>query len=215
MKPLLALQPLLLALLLSSPSFSQSKTGTVDYAKGDKMAATIDLPYNAGVVQEAIKEYLSKKCTKTDRSKGFDIYRFTKLHENDPELADVHCKVEAKGKKDNEAVVYVLIGRPGENISVRTSDDNYKVEEAKKLLNQMIPSIEAYKLEAEIRDQEELCKKEEKKLNGLIQDQKDLEKRIKNLQEKLEENKQQQKQQADEAERQRSMLASLKQRRKF
>lgn len=215
MKPSLPLQPLLLLLLFYLPSFSQSKTGTVDYSKGEKMAATVDLPYNADVVQEAIKDFLSKKCTKSDRSKGFDIYRYTKLHENDPELNDVHCKVESKGKKDNESVVYLLIGRPGENISVRTADDYYKHEEAKKLLNQMLPGIEAYKLESEIRDQEEIVRKEEKKLSGLVDDQKDLEKRIKNLQDKLEENKLDQKKLADEAARQRSMLDNMKGRRKI
>lgn len=215
MKPSLPLQPLLLLLLFGLPSFSQSKTGKVDYHKGDKMAAVIDLPINATVVQEAIKDFLSKKCTKSDRSKGFDIYRFAKLHENDPELLDVHCKVESKGKKDNESVVYLLIGRPGENIGVRTADDHYQIEEAKKLLNQMLPDIEAFKLESEIKDQEEQVRKEEKKLSGLVDDQKDLEKRIRNLQDKLEENKIDQKKQSDEAARQRSMLDNLRTRRKI
>jgi hypothetical protein len=216
MKPSLPLQPLLLALLLFAlPSFSQSKTGKVDYQKGDKMAATVDLPYNADVVQEAIKDILSKKCTKSDRSKGFDVYRQTKLHDNDPELHDVHCRVESKGKKDNESVVYILIGRPGENMSVRTSDDHYKHDEAKKLLNQILPGIEAWKLESEIRDQEDLVKKEEKKLSTLVDDQKDLEKRIKSLQDKLEENKLDQKKLADEANRQRTALDNLKTRRKM
>jgi hypothetical protein len=215
MKPLLLLQPLLLALLFAIPSFSQSTTGKVDYQKGDKMAATIDLPYNAQVVHEAIKEFLSRKCTKSDRSKGFDIFRYTKLHDNDPELHDVHCRVESKGKKDNESVVYILIGRPGENMSVRTSDDHYKHEEAKKLLNQMLPSIESFKLESEISGQEESVKREEKKLSGLADEQKDLEKRIKALQDKLEENKLDQKKQADETARQRSMLDNMKNRRKI
>ncbi len=215
MKPFLPLQPLLLALLFSLPTFSQSKTGKVDYYKGDKMAATIDLPYDADVVQEAIKDFLSKKCTRSERAKGFDVFRQAKLHENDPELLDVHCKVESKGKKDNEAVIYVLIGRPGENMGVRTSDDHYKHEEAKKLLNQMLPSIEAYKLEAEIKAQEDQVKKEEKRLSVLVDDQKELEKRIKTLQEKLEENKLDQKKQADEAARQRNLLEGLKNRRRI
>lgn len=215
MKPFLPLQPLLLALLFAFPALSQSKTGKVDYLKGDKMAATVELPYNPDVVQGAIKEFLSKKCTKSDRSKGFDIYRYTKLHDNDPELHDVHCKVEPKGKKDAEAIVYILIGRPGENMSVRTADDHYKHEEAKKLLDQMLPSIETFKLEAEITDQEDHVKKEEKKLSGLVEDQKDLEKRIKALQEKLEENKLGQKKQSDETARQRFMLENLKGRRKI
>jgi hypothetical protein len=215
MKPSLPLQPLLLALLFAFPSFSQSKTGSVDYQKGDKLAATVDLPYTADVVQGAIKDFLSKKCTKSDRSKGFDIFRQAKLHEGDPELHDVHCRVEAKGKKDNESVVYVLIGRPGENMSVRTPDDHYKHEEAKKLLNQMLPNIEAFKLESEIKDQEENVKKEEKRLSTLVDDQKDLEKRIKSLQDKLEENKLDQKKMGDEAARQRSLLDNLKNRRKI
>lgn len=215
MKPFLPMQPLLLLLLFVSPALAQSKTGKVEYAKGVKMAATIELPYKAEVVQEAIKEFMSRRCSKSDRSKGFDIFRLTKLHENDPEMSDVHCKVEPKRKEKGEAVVYLLIGRPGENITVRTSDDQYKLDEAKRLLNQMIPSIEAYKLEVEIKEQEDLVKKEEKKLQNLEQDQCDLEKKIQALQDKLEQNKLDQKKQADEAARARSVLEQLRGRRKI
>jgi hypothetical protein len=215
MKPFLPLQPLLLALLFAIPALSQSKTGKVDYYKGDKMAATVELPFSAAVVQEAIKDFLSKKSTKSDRSKGFDIFRYTKLHDNDPELHDVHCKVESKGKKDNESIVYILIGRPGENMGVRTADDHYKHDEAKKLLDQMLPSIQAYELESEIKNQEDQCKKEDRKLSTLVDDQKEIEKKIKNLQDKLEENKADQKKQTDEAARQRTILENLKGRRKI
>ena len=118
MKPFLPLQPLLLALLFAIPALSQSTTGKVEYQKGQKMSASVELPYSPEVVQEAIKDFLSKRSTKNDRSKGFDIYRYTKLHDGDPELHDVHCRVIGKGKKDAESIVHILIGRPGENIGV-------------------------------------------------------------------------------------------------
>src|SRR5437764_1239219 len=147
------------AIFLHTAVFSQSAEGKVEYQKGDKLVATLELPYSSDIVEDAIKEFMEKKGAKTDRNRGFSIFRNARLKENDNEMCDVHCKVERKAQKDKEScIVYVLIGRPGENIAVRTSDDRFKVSEAKELLNRMQPGIEAYNLNVEIKKQEDQVK---------------------------------------------------------
>lgn len=205
---------LLAATLLTTAVFSQSTTGKIEYHKGEKVSATVEYPYSAEVVQGGIREFLSKKSTKSERSKGFDIYRYVKLNEHDAELHDVHVKVQSKGRKDNGSVVHLLLGRPGENVGLRAADDHHKHEEAKTLLNELAPSIEAFKLETDIKEQETTVSKQEKKLTTLIEDQKDMEKKIKSLQDKLEQNKLEQKKQADEAARQHTLLENLRGKRK-
>lgn len=205
MKLSLPLPVLLLTSFLHTAVFSQSGEGKIEYQKGDKIAAVIELPYSSSVVEDGIKEYMEKKGAKTDRSKGFDVYR--NAHVLMGELCDVHCKVERKIERDRESsIVYMLIGRPGENIGARPADDRFKVSEAKELLNNMAPSIDAYNLDVQIKQQQEQVKKAEKKLLNLKDDQYDLEKRVKNLQDKLASNKNDQLLQTEELNKQKDAL---------
>lgn len=130
-----------------------------------------------------------------------------------PELdenLDVYCKVERKIENDRESsVVYVLMGRPGENISVRSSEDRYKVSEAKEFLNKLAPSIDAYNLDVQIKKQQEQVKKAEKRLLNLKDDQYELERRIKALQDKLAMNKNDQLLQTDELTKQKETLNTI------
>ena len=210
MKVSLPLMVLVTVISLSTPVFSQSGETTVEYQKGDRVAATIELPYAATVVEDAIKQYMEKKGGKSDHIKSFDVYRNTRLDENDPEIVDVHFKVDRKIQKEREStVIYLLLGRPGENIGARTIDDRFKVSDSKELLNRMAPYIDAFNLDVQIKKQEEVVKKSEKRLLNLKDDQYDLEKKLKVLQEKLAQNKNDQMVQTDELTRQKDALSVI------
>lgn len=203
MKLSLPLIGLLTTIIFHTPVFSQSGESKIEFQKESKLAAVIELPYTSDIVEGAIKEYMEKKGTKGDRFKSFALFRNTRLDE----MCDVYCKVERKIKNDRESsVVYMLIGRPGENIAVRTADDRFKVSEAKELLNKMAPSVDAYNLDVQIKKQEEQVKKAEKRLLSLKDDQYDLEKRIKALQDKLALNKNDQLVQTEELTKQKEAL---------
>lgn len=189
--------------------------GKLEYKNGEKVAAVIELPYAPEIVEDAIKEYQSQRGVKQDKSKGFQIFRGVKLHESEEELNDLYFKVERKSRKEKDmAVVYLIVGEPGEDIALRTVDKRYKIEAGISLLNQMVPFIQAYNLNVEIGIQEENVKKAEKKLKNLEQDQEDMEKRIRNLQEKLEENKKDRQKQAEEIMKQKTEYEALKARKK-
>jgi hypothetical protein len=210
MKVSLPLMVLVTVITLSTPVFSQSGETNVEYQKSDKIAATIELPYTASVVDDAISEYMARKGGKSDHYKSFDIYRNTRLDDRDPEIVDVHYKVDRKVVKDHEtAVVYLLIARPGENVAARSSDDRFKVTESKELLNTMAPYIDAYNLDVQIKLQQEVVKKSEKKLLNLKDDQYDLEKKLKNLQDKIAQNKNDQLMQTEDLNRQRDALNAI------
>ncbi|OQP64882.1 hypothetical protein A3860_19215 [Niastella vici] len=210
MKVSLPLMVLVTVISLSTPVFSQSGETKVEYQKSDKIVAIIELPYADEVVEDAIKEYMGKKGGKSDHIKSFDVYRNARLSDTDPEIVDVHCKVERKLVKDREtSVVYLLIGRPGENVGARTPDDRFKVTEAKELLNTMAPYIDAYNLDVQIKKQEEVVRKSEKRLLNLKDDQYDLEKRLKSLQDKIAQNKNDQLMQTEDLNRQKDTLNAI------
>jgi hypothetical protein len=207
MKLSLPLMVLVTVISLSTPVFSQSGETTVDYQKGDRVAATIEFPYSAEIVEDAIKQYMERKGGKSDHIKSFDVYRNTRLDENDPEIVDVHFKVDRKIFKERESsVVFLLLGRPGENIGARTIDDRFKVSDSKELLNRIAPYIDLYNLDVQIKKQEEVVKKSEKRLLNLKDDQYDLEKRLKTLQDKITQNKNDQLLQTEDLNRQKESL---------
>ena len=189
--------------------------GKVEHSKGDKIAAVIELPYPVEEVEAAIAEHFSKKGGKGDKGNGFKIFRSMKLKEEDVELNDLHFKVERKSRKEKDiSVVYLLVGRPSENVGVRSGVDRHKINEAKEFLNQLTPSVEAHHLDIQIQDQEEVMKKTTKKNLALIDEQKELEEKIKTLQQKLEQNKIDQQKQSEELTRQQGVLDAMKARKK-
>jgi len=205
MKLSLPLAILAFSSFLQKPVFSQSGEGKIEYQKGDKIAAVIELPYTYSIVEGGIKEFMEKKGSKTDRYKGFDVYRST--HALDGELCDIHCKVDRKIESNRESsVIYMLIGRPGENIAARPSNDHFKVDEAKELLNKLASSIDGYNLDVQIKKQEEQVKKAEKRLLSLKDDEYELERKIKALQDKLALNKNDQMVQTEELNKQKDAL---------
>jgi hypothetical protein len=205
MKLSLPLAILAFSSFLQNPVFSQSGEGKIEYQKGDKVAAVIELPYSYMIVEGGIKEFMEKKGGTNSRSKGFEVYRST--HALDGELCDIHCKVDRKIESNRESsVIYMLIGRPGENIAARPSTDHFKVDEAKELLNKLASSIDGYSLEVQIKKQEEQVKKAEKRLLSLKDDEYELERKIKALQDKLALNKNDQMVQTEELNKQKDAL---------
>jgi hypothetical protein len=210
MKHVLPLMMLLFAVFSQFHAHTQSNTteSSIEYHKGDKVAAVIELPYPPDVVEEAIKDFLAKKGVKDSKYKGFSIFRSTRMYDSDLNVHDLHFKVERKSRKEKDvSVVYLLVGRPGENVGLRTKDDRYKVDDGKGFLSNMAPSIEAYNLEVEIKNQDEVLKKAEKKMKNLQDEQKE-------LQEKLEKNKKEQEKQTAELTKQKTTLEAMQGRRK-
>ena len=218
MKRVLPLLILLLSTVISTRTEAQVVVATetkVEHTKGDKIAAVIELPYPVEEVQAAIDQHFAKKGGKSDKSKGYQIYRNMKISDEEVELNDLHFKVERKSRKEKDiTLVYLLVGRPSENVGARASVDRHKINEAKAFLNQLTPSVESYHLDVQIQGQEEVMKKATKKNLSLIDEQKELEEKIKALQLKLEQTKADQLKQSEELTRQQEVLDAMKARKK-
>jgi hypothetical protein len=182
--------------------------GEVEYGKGTKQAAAIEIPYPPATVEQAIKDYIAQKGVKAGKSKGFLVFRGMKLKDGDPELCDLHCKVERKSRKEkNVSVVHMLVGRPGEDVTLRTAGDRHKLHDAKEFLTSMVPVVEAHNLELDIAKQQELLNKAEKKLKGLQDNQRELENKLNAI-------KNDQQKQMEEVTKQKTILEAMFNRRK-
>ncbi|MFT3826879.1 MAG: hypothetical protein QM731_23345 [Chitinophagaceae bacterium] len=215
MNPRLSLL-LLISLCTITNIFAQSRAseGKVDY-QGKKTAAIIEVPYASDVVEDAIKENMAARGIKGTSTRGFTVYRNSKVTHDRDEQGDFYFKVERKSRKDKDvSIVSLIVGRPGENIGVRTETDDHYLQEGKSFLNDILPSVEAYKLEVDIKEQDESVTTANKKLQSLIKDSVDLDAKIKGLQQKMEENKTARQAQSEEIVKQQGVLDAMRGRRK-
>jgi hypothetical protein len=212
MKKLITLGVLLLAIVTT---YAQSYEAKVEHQRKNHVAAVIELPYSPEVVEDAIKSYMAKKGYKLTSSKGFYTFKGVKLHSNNTDNNDVHFKVERKSRKEKDAsLVHMIVSKENESLVQRIADDRAGLEDAKSFLNGMTPHFESHNLEVEIEGQDKSVKKAEKKMESLIEDQADLEKKLKSIQEKLEQNKKDQEAQKVEVVNQKNILEGLKKKRK-
>ena len=190
---------------------SQTATQTrLEYQKGEKAAATIELPYSVEIVEGAIRKRLESATVKEERLKGMQVFKGGRTTPTDGEAVDFYFKVDRKGRKeDSTSVVYLILGRPNENVALRNLNDDFRVQDAKSFLNALVPVVEKHKLDTDIAHHEDLVKKSERTLNNLQNDQRDYEKRIRELQEKLAQNRRDQETQSAELAKQRSARDAL------
>lgn len=204
---------LLLIYIVCANAVVMSQTATqtrLEYQKSEKVAATIELPYSVEIVEGAIRTRLESATVKEERLKGMQVFKGGRITPTDGEVVDFYFKVDRKGRKeDNTSVVYLILGRPNENVALRNLNDEFRVQDGKSFLNALVPVVEKHKLDTDIAQQEELVRKTERTLNNLQNDQRDYEKRIRDLQEKMAQNRRDQETQSAELAKQRTLRDAL------
>jgi len=114
-----------------------------------------------------------------NRDKGFLLYKNIYITEISQDRMDYLFKVERKSRKaSDESVLYMIMMKDGQN--ALTTMQAYDIGNAKLFLNNLLPEIEEANLELQIKAQEDVVAKAEKKLSGLQKDKKDLEEKLAN-----------------------------------
>ena len=178
----------LILFLASVRMFAQTDPieGTVEYQKGEKRAAIVKVPFPPDIVEGALKDRLSKSGVKEEKLKGMQVFKNARLSPTDGEVADLYFKVVKKSRKEeNISIVYLIMGRPNENVALRTADDAFRIQDAKAFLGTLHPQVESHDLERNITKNEDNFKKSEKKLKDLQDDRKKLDKKIQEQEEEL------------------------------
>lgn len=182
-----------LSILTSVCAFSQATSGTIDYQKTRQSVAIIRLPIPVNTVEKSLAEYMAKRGAKSANIKGFIVFRSTLLSSTDTTLSDLYFKIERnnRGEKDMSTISLLPAGK-NQDLLTRSGIDSGKIEAARSFLDSVAPYIVSYDLQVRIDDQQGVLKKGQKKMNGLISDQADLEKRIRKLNADLDQNRQDQ-----------------------
>jgi hypothetical protein len=191
---------------------AQSYEGTVDYQKKGEKAIIIEFPYPASVVEDAIVDKFEKLGFKKKESKGFLVYKNIILPDISSEPADYMIRVDKKSRKEkDESIVYLMVSRNDQNVISANDEINTS---AKTFLNNLLPDVEAHNLDVQIKDQDAIVTKAQKKLKDLRDDKDNMERKIKKLQDDLEKNEKDQDNQQNEIDKQKQILETLKAKRK-
>ena len=209
---------ILLFLCICSITLAQAQevmTAKTEYQKTSQPSVMVQVPYAADVVEDAIKDYFNRIGVKQDGARGFQVYRKTRLGLTDAWNSDLYFKVERKSRKEkDESVIYFFATPENQQPNLRKPGDDYGVDGAMNFMKSMLPSIDSYNLQVQINLQEEEVKKAEKKYQHIVDDGDDLDKRLKKIQENIQENKTDLATQKLELENQRKLLDKLKARKK-
>lgn len=165
----------------------------VTYQKSIQPATIIDLPYPDDVIESSIKDYMGRQGWKGSSSRGYKVYKNIRLDQSDTALSDLHVRVDPKSSRDkSHSIVTLLSTRAGEDPATRTDKDAGRMSKTATFLERMLPAIEAGDLEDRIKTQESDTKKAQNKLGDLHDEQGSLEKKIRNTQDDLQKNKEDQ-----------------------
>lgn len=213
--------PLLLLFFCINAS-AQSVSTTVKFNKADRPALMLYLPYNEDVAEGTILTKLKEigfepetkgsLFWKQNKVDGYYAFKGVVLKPDSGTnvLTDLYFKVDRRGKKkDNQSVIYLLTGKGADNFVTDASDPT-TYNASQKFLNGFTSETATYKHTLDVQAQEETVKKAEKKMSDLLNDEKDMNKKIAKLQDDLQKNKQGQANQQATIEAERKKLADMK-----
>jgi hypothetical protein len=199
-------------------AFGQASFTSVSYNKTNQSALMLQLPYSESVVEDFIVANLKKTgynaetkgklFWKQNKLNGYYIFKEVQLKDLD-HTVDLYFKVDQKGRKSKEeCIVYMLVGK-GEDYFIAKSDDRV-YEAAKEFMNGFIDQAAAYKLELDIKEQEEVVKDAEKRMEKLKDNEKDIIKKQAELEKDLKKNRDDQSNQEKTIDEEQKKLLELK-----
>jgi hypothetical protein len=209
-----ALLLLLIAGTITKASFSQAHIQKVEYLNTNRDAIVNEIPFTEKTISMAIADTLEKLGFKGKSSKGYMIYQGVKIAALGNEAYDLYFSIDRKSRKEKDVSSVTLLISKGIDNFITDATDQQLMQKAISYMNDLKLLAAAYELEQEIRDQDIVLAKTEKKAVSLVADMDDLEKKKKKLDEQIADNKKAQAAQQAELLKQKQILDNLRSRRK-
>lgn len=157
-------------------TFSQAYQGTLKSKKSEEPAIIMVYSYPSEVVENALKAKMADLRLKGDKSKGLWVYSNVVINEITANSLDYSFKIDESGKKGNEQTTLYMIMQGSNALA---GDPATMAANGKVFLEKLVSDVERSNVIMQIKKQEEILVKEEKKLKGLADDHSSLEKKLK------------------------------------
>lgn len=184
------------ALFFSVAAQSQSSSTTIQYNRNMQSALRIEL---AGTTED-VKAMILQKLKQTgykpatgsyqfpndNKTDGFYVFNKVRLTSRDTQAFDMYFKVVTEKNEENKdnSTLYLLLSKGNENF-FSPGNDSMFWNCARAFLNEFAEDEAIYRLEQDIKKREVGIAESRKKLSTLQMDEKDLEDKIRKLQDDL------------------------------
>ena len=187
---------------------AQSLTGITSFNKSPQSSLIYNLPYSDEAVSNGIETKMIS-FGKPRKMKGFLMYKNVRIPEISNDALTIYFGADKKSNKDNSnAVLTMLLANEG-NRFYTTEENKELFSKAAIYLNTFEPAVAAASLELQIKEQDEVIKKTDKKLKNLRDDKIDFENKKKKLDSKIEQNTNDIIKQEQDVTKQKELLDSL------
>ncbi len=177
---------LILGLFCGTGAFAQAYVGQIEYRNARQPAATIRLPYNAGSVEDGLKEYMTAKGFKKSTTSGLIVFRGVPLDNSDTAGSDLYFSTDPAGRKEKDMTLLNLLAvQKNQDLLVRTQGDSDRIDKARLFLDSLAIFMDVYNTRLQLNSRQEGLNKAQQKMNALINDSTDLDKKLRRLQSDL------------------------------
>jgi hypothetical protein len=199
---------------------SQSTFTAITIDKKVQPGLVLQLPNNTDVAENTILQKLKETgytpetkgelFWKTNKLDGFYVFNGISLAALNNQKLDMYFKVEPKSKtQKDQSTIYLLVSKGYDNF-ISPEADSATFAAATDFLNGFVGTTASYRLNLDIEEQGKVVKNAEKKLTHLQEDDKDLVRKIDELQADLRNKKKEQLMQEKEITNQKVKLEFLK-----
>jgi hypothetical protein len=200
---------LLITLFAYATGFSQAFSTTAQYNKTQVPCLQIEIPFPQKTVDKAIEDKMSKLGYNDKSDKDYTLYKEVHLAELGNGTYDLYFESDRKSRGEKDITILTFLISSGYAKFISDTSDATVTDNAKQFLNNLIATVTAYDLEQQISTQQDIIKKADKKLSGLIDDGEDLAKKKKKLEDEINDNSKDQTDQQAELARQKQILTTL------
>lgn len=155
---------------------AQAYQGVLKHKKTEEPAIIMVYSYPGEVIENALKAKVADMRLKGGKSKGFYVYQGAIIPEITSYPLDYSFKIDQTGKKGKEQTTLYMIMQGSNALA---GDPSVLAANAKTFLERMVPDVERADLVMQIKKQEDILAKEEKKMKSLVDEHDSLTKKLK------------------------------------
>lgn len=207
---------LLLAALIfiAVASFAQARSVTAEYQKINQPAIEIEIPFPEKTVVKSFVDYFEHLGYKGKETKGYFTFKEVRLPKIGPGIYDIYFKADRKSRREKDNTILTFLLSNGYEKFLSGSENDSVINNAKQFLNEQQNNVATFDLEMQITTQDEIIKKEDKKLANLLEDGVDLAKKKEKIESEIQDNIQKKAAQKAALEKQMLIFETLKNKRK-
>jgi len=162
--------------------YAQARDASVMIDKENRNAVMITIDQPEKITNEALQQRMERSGLKEKEKKGIVSFKGVTLSEISPDKVDIYTKVEAG--PNNSSVVYMAVSRGYNNFTNTTVDSNI-TQNVKTFLESFVKDAATYSADVGIKNQINDVIKDEKNYQRLLEEQRDLQKKKLNIDNRL------------------------------